>query len=524
MKIIRGGRVVDPGTGTDAVLDLLIEGERVTALAARIAPPAGATVIDASGLVVLPGFVDMHTHSDFTLQHDPGAPARLHQGVTTDVTGNCGFSPFPLPRTSRGFGSFFSSRLDPGFPDLDAYAAHLESLGTAVNVAPLVGLGAVREHVAGSDPRPPSDEAVAAMRRLVADGLDQGAFGVSSGLVYTPGRFAAADELRRVIAPLRGSGRFYATHLRDERDGLVASVAEAISTAERAGVDLQISHHKALGKANWGRTEQTLAMVDEANARGAVEVAVDYYPYTSGSTGVSSLLPPGSLDGGWPLLRTRAGEGAERLRLLRHLDGAAQFRPDEIIIGRSRDRPDASGRALPDYAAGLGRAPVEVLLELILAEGESLTMIVPAASRDDLARVSAHPAAMHGSDGWLMTAGQARHEHPRNLASTTEVLVPALLGRTPLDRAVRHLATAPARRLRLDGRGTLRPGAFADIAVADPGRAAAYESGRGTGEGAAPAPERAYPDLMRWVFVNGEPAIENSRPTGRRPGKVLRAP
>ena len=373
--------MVDPGTGIDALLDLLIEGERVTALAPRIEPPAGALVIDATGLLVLPGFVDIHTHSDFTLQHDPAALARLHQGITTDVTGNCGFSPFPLPRTSLGFGSFFNSRLDPGFPDLTAYAAHLESLGTGINIAPLIGLGAVREHIVGSDPRPPSDEAVAAMRQLVAGGLDQGAFGVSSGLVYQPGRFAAADELRRVIAPVRQSGRFYATHLRDERDGLVTAVAEAISTAEDAGVDLQISHHKALGKANWGRTELTLAMVDEANARGDIAVAVDYYPYTSGSTGVSSLLPPGSLDGGWGLLRAQAGEGAERRRLLRHLDAAAQFRPDEIIIGQSRNRPEASGRALPEYAAGLGQAAVEVLLELIMAEGESLT--IPELSRSE---------------------------------------------------------------------------------------------------------------------------------------------
>lgn len=506
--------MIDPGTGTDALLDLLIDGERVAALAPRIEPPTGATVIDAAGLLVLPGFVDVHTHSDFTLQHDPAAPARLHQGITTDVTGNCGFSPFPLPRTNVGFGSFFSSRLDPGFPDLAAYAAHLEALGPAVNIAPLIGLGAVREHVLGPDPRPPAAEAIAAMRRLVADGLEQGAFGVSSGLVYTPGRFAAADELRRVLAPVRGSGRFYATHLRDERDGLVASVAEAIATAEGAGVDLQISHHKALGRANWGRTELTLAMVEEANARGDIEVAVDYYPYTSGSTGVSSLLPPGSLDGGWRLLRQRAREGAERLRLLRHLDASAQFRPDEIIIGQSLTRPEASGRALPEYAAELGRPAVQTLLDLILAEGESLTMIVPAASRDDLARVSAHPTAMHGSDGWLMTADQARHEHPRNLASTIEVLVPALLGRVPLARAIRQLATAPARRLRLTDRGTLRPGAFADVVIADPARAAAQRELEA---------EHAYPDLMRWVFVNGEPAIENSRPTGRRPGKVLRA-
>ncbi|WP_329522382.1 N-acyl-D-amino-acid deacylase family protein [Spirillospora sp. NBC_01491] len=514
MTLIHGGRVVDPDTGTDAVLDLLIDGDRVLASAPRIAPPAGATAVDANGLLVLPGFVDMHTHSDFTLGYHPAAPARIHQGVTTDVTGNCGFSPFPLPRGCVGFGSFFSSRVEAGWADLDSYAADLESRRPALNVAPLVGLGAVREHVVGSRPAPPDAGEADAMRRLVERSLEQGAFGVSTGLVYAPGRFALADEIRAVLAPVHRSRRLYATHLRDERDGLAESVAEAIATAEGAGVALQISHHKALGKANWGRTKDTLAMVDEANARGITEVAVDYYPYTSGSTGVSSLLPPGSLDGGWAGLRERAAGGAARRDLLRHLDTSSQFRTDEIIIGRSRTRPDVSGLPLTAIADADGRAPAETLLGLILDEGDRLTMIVPAASEDDLASVSAHPAAMHGSDGWLMTAGEARHEHPRNLGSTIAVLAPALLGRTSLDRAVRHLSTAPARRLGLAGRGTLRPGAYADIVIADPGRAAA---------GAAALPADTYPDLVRWVFVNGLPVLADARLTGRRPGRVLRA-
>ncbi|GLY73904.1 N-acyl-D-amino-acid deacylase family protein [Actinoallomurus iriomotensis] len=512
--LIRRGRVVDPDSGTDAVLDLLIDEERVISAAPRIAPPNGATVIDAAGLVVLPGFVDMHTHSDFTLQDDPAAEARLHQGITTDVTGNCGFSPFPLPAGCIGFGSFFNSRITHGWPDLDSYAAHLRRQRPTVNIAPLVGLGAVREHVLGPAPRPPDAAEAAAMRRLVEQALEQGAFGVSSGLVYTPGRYADAAEIRDVLAPVARAGRLYATHLRDERDGLVDSVAEAISTAEAAGVALQVSHHKALGRANWGRTRQTLSMIDEANRRGVSDVAVDYYPYTSGSTGVSSLLPDGSLDGGWTTLRERADESAERLRLLRHLESSAQFRPDEIIIGRSRTWPEASGRALQDLAGTDGRTEVEALLKLILDEGERLTMIVPAASEDDLAGVSAHPTAMHGSDGWLMTAARARYEHPRNLFSTIRVLAPALLGRTSIIQAVRRLATAPARRLSLTDRGALRPGSYADVVIADPARAARQPDNESA---------HSYPDLMRWVFVNGQAVIEDAKPTGRRPGQVLRA-
>jgi N-acyl-D-amino-acid deacylase len=512
--LIRRGRVVDPDSGTDAVLDLLLGEERVVAAAPRIDPPDGAAVVDADGLVVLPGFVDMHTHSDFTVPDDPAAEARLRQGVTTDVTGNCGFSPFPLPAGCIGFGSFFSPRIIHGWPDLDSYAADLRERRPAINIAPLVGLGAVREHVLGPAPRPPDDAEAAAMRRLVEQALDQGAFGVSSGLVYTPGRYAEAAEIGDLLAPVARAGRLYATHLRDERDGLVESVAEAVSTAETAGVALQISHHKALGRANWGRTRQTLSMVDAANDRGRSDVAVDYYPYTSGSTGVSSLLPDGSLDGGWAGLRRRAGESAERLRLLRHLEGSAQFRPDEIIIGRSRTWPEASGRALWELGRDTGRTEVEALLGLILDEGERLTMIVPAASEDDLADVSAHPAAMHGSDGWLMTAAQARFEHPRNLFSTIRVLTPALLGRTSITQAVRGLSTAPARRLGLTDRGTLRPGSHADVVIADPARAARQPRNESA---------HTYPDLMRWVFVNGQAVVEDARLTGRRPGRVLRA-
>lgn len=510
--VIRNGRVIDPSTGTDEIIDVFLEGDRVVDAPEVIAP--GTDEIDASGMLVLPGFVDVHTHSDFTIAEEPQALARIHQGVTTDVTGNCGFSPFPLPVGRTEFGSFFGGSQVEGHPDLDAYVDHLAGVGPAVNIAPLVGLGSVRHQVLGDASRRPTSSELTQMQDHVTRAMEQGAFGASSGLVYVPGVYASTAELREVLRPIGRARALYATHLRDERDGLVPAVEEAISVAEDVGANLQISHHKALGSENWGATEKTLKLVDEANARGLIEVAVDYYPYTAGSTGIASLMPPTALDEGWPALRERLSDSVFRGSVLEHLNEAAQFRPTEVVIGRSRTWPGASGRSVEDLARRDGVSPAEVLLQLIQSEGERLTIVVPAASETDLRSVMSHHRAMHGSDAWLMSKEQARYEHPRNLGSAVRVLVSAITGGTTLTRAVEHLAVLPARRLGLIGRGTLEPGAYADLLVVDPSRATAQEDRVNAFD---------YPDLMRWVFINGEPVIAAGKATGRRPGRTLRS-
>lgn len=507
---VRGGRVVDPSTGTDAVGDVTIEGDRIAPAGTR-----GGATVDATGMLVLPGFVDIHTHSDFTLPLRPDAQARLRQGVTTDVTGNCGLSPFPLPPERTDFAAFLEPELDERWGDLGAFRGALAASGHAINVAPLVGLGSVRLAVTGDADRPPTAAELDAMRGLVEQALDHGAFGASSGLVYVPGNFADVDEIAYVLGPVAERSGLYATHVRDERDGLLPAVEEAIRTAEKAGLArLQLSHHKAIGRANWGRTADTLALVDRHNSGGGLDIAVDFYPYTAGSTGISSLLPPGATAAGIPEFEARLADPAYRSSILAHLAGGAQFRLDEVRLGESRSQPAASGRVVTEAAGALGRDPAELALDLIRAEGEHLTIVGEAASHGDLRRVMAHPTSMHGSDAWLMSVEQTRFAHPRNFGSALWLLALALrddgIG---LGAAVDKLTARPAHRLGLHDRGTLAPGGFADVVVIDPARLPVDV------DYAAPS---AYPDAVRWVFVNGVAVIADGEPTTHRPGRVLR--
>lgn len=511
---VRGGRVVDPGTDRDADGTVVIDGDRITTDSAQ-----SARTIDATGMLVLPGFVDVHTHSDFTLPLRPHAQARLRQGVTTDVTGNCGLSPFPVPADRTDFGAFLEPELGRRWAGLDAYGAELAAGRPAINVAPLVGLGSVRLSITADAERPATARELDAMRALVERAMEHGAFGASTGLVYDPGRFADEAEIAHVLGPVADRGGLYATHVRDERDGLLASVDEAIRTATAAGVArLQLSHHKAIGRENWGRTVASLALVDEANARRGAgrgpDVAVDLYPYTAGSTGIRSLLPAGSTAAGMAAFVARLAEPGFRSRILGHLAGGAQFRLDEVRLGESRSQPAASGRVVTDAARVAGVEPAEFALDLIRAEGEHLTIIGEAASVEDLDRVLRHPTSMHGSDAWLMSDDQTAFAHPRNFGSALRVLaLAAAPGGIGLPAAVAKLATVPARRLGLARRGTLAPGAFADVVVIDPARLNAEV------DYTAPC---AYPDAVRWAFVNGVTVIEDGLATGERPGRVLR--
>lgn len=511
--VIAGGRVVDPGTGTDGCFDLLIEADRIAGIGPGCSPRTQARTVKADGMLVLPGFIDIHTHSDFTLPVRPTAQARIRQGVTTDVTGNCGLSPFPVPSGQANFGAFLEPDLRFRWADLAGYEGALQEARPTVNVAPLVGLGAVRLSVMGNEDREPSQAELDAMRLLVEQAMEQGAFGASTGLVYVPGRYAAAQEIAYLLKPVSERSGLYATHVRDERDRLAEAVEEAITTAAMAGVRLQLSHHKAIGRPNWGRTAQTLAMVDAANAVSPIKAAVDFYPYTAGSTGILSLLPPGALTAGLPAFTGRLRDAAYRAEVIWHLEHNAQFRLDEIIIGQSRAWPAISGRPLSTSARELGMTPADLVLDLVAAEGEQLVIIGEAASEDDLRRVLAHEQSMHGSDAWLMSEDQASYAHPRNFASALRLLAYALIRNVlPLSAAVDKLTRLPARRLGLGDRGTLSAGAFADVVVIDPGQL--------TDEADYLTPCR-YPGAVRWAFVNGTPVIEDGHPTPHRPGRIL---
>jgi N-acyl-D-amino-acid deacylase len=428
----------------------------------------------------------------------------------------CGFAPFPLDdsHSSRAFGVFFEPDLRERWPSLSAYAAAVRDTSPAINVAPLAGLGAIRLAIVGDEPRSATESEVRAMRQLVADALADGAFGVSSGLVYAPGSYADVAEISEVASPLAACGGLYASHLRNEAGALEAAVEEALEVGRRVGCPVQLSHHKCLGRANWGKVHGTLRRVDEANESGH-DVALDVYPYTAGSSTLASLLPSEELAGGEAGLRRRLADSDERARLARLLEDPLSFRLDDVIVAAAPSRPEAAGQRLTALASRHGVTASELALRLLDENGFDVVMVAFGMDENDVREVLLHPRAVVASDGWTMTREATAYAHPRNFACTARLLARYVRDEMVLSLtgAMRKLTSAPADRLGLRDRGRLVAGAAADVVVIDLEQlteSATYEQ------------PCAYPVGVEHVFVNGVHAVDEGSPTGCRGGAVLR--
>ncbi|MCF6476431.1 D-aminoacylase [Nonomuraea sp. MG754425] len=504
--LIRGGTLID-GTGAPPrPADVAVRAGRV----AHVGDPGGARaseVIDATGLVITPGLIDLHSHADFTVLAAPTAEACLYQGVTTLVTGNCGLSPFPGPAGSP-------------WPDLARFAARVDAGRPAVNLAPLVGHGALRAAVLGQERRAPTPGELGRMRGLLATAAEQGAFGLSTGLIYAPGSFAAADEIEALAAEAAGRGLLYATHMRDEGDHLIEAVEEALAAARASGVRLQISHLKAMGPANHGKVARALALIDAAAAQG-LDVACDVYPYTASSTMLTSRLPGWAMDGGDDALLARLADPATRERVLAGLRPAVgrTFLPEGVIIADLPPGPYAGrvGDSIADIARDGGVEPAEAVLAVLAAHRARVLIVNHAMAERDVEAVLRHPSGAVASDGWVLRAPGDGHPHPRGFGTFARVLGPYARDRGVVSpaEAVRKMTSLPAARLALADRGTVAPGQVADLAVFDPGRTtdrATYDD-----------PWR-YAAGARLVLVAGEPVLRDGAPTGVRPGRTLRGP
>ncbi len=522
--VIRNGTVFD-GTGATGVeSDVAITGDRIAAIAGRIAE-TGTDEIDARGLAVAPGFIDIHSHGDGSMWEDPRVESLVRQGVTTIVVGQDGSSRAPSAAEfgAGGGGGRAGGRGTAGSPaTFQALFSAIDALHPAVNVASMLGAGTLRGLVIGNADRPATADEIARMTAMVETALAQGACGVSSGLEYTPGGFASLDEIIALCRPLASRRLPYATHMRNEDDRVLESVDESIAVARGARCPLQISHLKAEGPRNFGKLDAIFARVAAAR-RDGIDVAFDRYPYVAYQTGLTNLFPIWSRDGGTDAFLARLTDAATASRIQTETLAKVELIGgwDNVMITSVRAAEDraAEGKRLGAYAKSSGADPYRLTVEMLSRNRANIGMVGFAMSEENLDRVLAHPQGMVCSDGGAFAVdGPTRRgsPHPRGLGT-----FPRVLGRYVRERKALTLASAinkmtafPASRAHLNDRGRLAAGLAADVVVFDPARVedrATYEQ------------PFQYPVGIAAVVVNGAVALRDGERHGDGKGRALRA-
>lgn len=481
-----------------------------------------AEVIDARSRVIAPGFIDIHTHSDVILASEPAAASKVLQGVTTEVTGNCSFSPVPVDPARRDLLADHLARLGDGIPeitwqDLPGYAAALEGRGLAVNVVPLIGHGALRI-AAMQEPYGPADEADAVrMQSLLDESLRAGAWGMSTGLTHSPSSSAPAAEIRALAAVLARHDAMYATHARASAGHEFDAIIEAIDTCTDVGARLQYSHLALNEPINWGRAEQALALFDRAAAAG-LDIGFDVYPYDASSSSLVQYLPDWVQAGGTLGLRRHASDPQWRARALRDMQdgwfGGIPWLWDRFVLSAVPGRPELVGHSLEQAAAIAGCEPDVLVLDLCTTIGSEVMVVLFHRMEEDMTCFLAHPLASVGSDGNALPMAGSGSPHPRSYGT-----FPRVLGRYVRERPVLSLGEAiakmtaqPAARLGLTDRGAVEPGLVADLVVVDAGTVA---------DTATFERPRSAPIGVEATIVGGQVVARQGALTGIRPGKVL---
>ena len=515
--VIRGGTVID-GTGAPRRrADVAVRDGRIVAVG-DVGPAGGTRTLDATGRVVSPGFIDIHSHSDESVLVNSALESTLHQGVTLVVAGNCGGSSAPamgvaadeLDRELERMG------LRRSWSSFGEYVDAVEASGTAINFSSLVGHGTLRMCVMGADDRAPTAGELAAMAALLAAALASGAMGLASGLIYPPSAYGTTDELAALCAVVREHGGLYASHIRNEGDELLAAVEENLEIGRRSGVRVQLSHHKASQQRNWGKVRESTALIERAQTSG-VDVIADQYPYTASSTGLAVTIPKWAHAGGAAALCVRLADPAVRLRI-RDEYTETERRWDHIVIARARHEPDWSGRTVADLAAAAGRDPLEWACDALIAHDGAIDIIHHSMREDDVRYVMAKPWVCIGSDSRAnapygpLSYGKP---HPRSYGTFPRVLghYAREQGLLTLEDAVRKMTSLTATRLGLTDRGVIREGAWADLVVFDPEEivdVATYDD-----------PHR-YPRGIDQVIVNGAVALDHDETQAIRNGRFLR--
>ncbi len=528
--LLTGGLVLD-GTGAPGIrADVGIRGDRIAAVGDLSQAQAGVR-LDATGLHLAPGFIDIHTHSDVSISWDTGQASALAMGVTTQVVGNCGLS---LGFATDGPNFAFEKRwLSPHgarirWKTFEEHLRQIEANGLATHFIPLAGHGTLRKRIMGMEERSADGDDRARMRAELEVALQAGVWGFSSGLEYPPSAYADETEMAELCTVVADYGGFYATHLRNEGDTLVESVQEALNVAERAGLPLQLSHHKAENRANWGKVQTTLQMVEAARARG-LDVQLDQYPYTAFMTALSiQILPRWALSGTQEETTARLLDSEQRRRILAELRAAHPDWNDlpadspwhNIQIGVCRARPETQGHTIAALSAAAGSDPLDYVLDLLAATGCAVSAVNFAMREEDIATVLRYPWTSIGSDavGTHPDGSNAQDQiHPRTYGTFPRILGRYVreLGLLTEAEAIHKMTGLPATRLGLRDRGRIATGMMADLTLYNPATVA---------DAATFAAPHQYAHGIETVLVCGRIAYTDGHPTEARAGAVLRRP
>ncbi len=495
--IISDGMVYDGTTNIPRKADIAINGDQIVKIG-NLGRAQATTSIDASNLVVSPGFIDMHAHVSGIMRSPVGESA-IKQGVTTVLGGPDGGGPSPM----------------------QDYMDTLSKHDLGMNMAYLVGHNTIRRRVMQTENRAPTADELAEMKAQVKEAMDAGAFGMSTGLKYVPGSFSKVDEVIALSKVAAASGGIYTSHLREEGLGLLDAVQEAIMIGREANIPIVLTHHKAIGRPMWGASVKTLAMVDSANALG-LDIMMDQYPYTASSTGISVLIPTWARAGGQSAFKKRLEDPATRKKIVDEImfniefdRGGAQL--DVVQFAFVRWKPDLNGRTLKDWAIEKGLEPTfrngaELVIEAQVNGGASC--IFHAINEEDVKRIMQHPKAMVASDGRLAYIGEG-HPHPRAYGTFPRVLGYYVReeGVLDLQLALRKMTSIPADRLGLTDRGYLKEGMKADITIFNPETVI---------DKSTFVDPHHYPEGIDYVIVNGKLTVNQGELTSERGGMVLK--
>lgn len=500
--VIRNGRVFDGSGNPWFRADIGIKGQKIAAIRDRIEASQAVKVIEAEGLAVAPGFIDIHTHADRDLLDIPGCENYVSQGVTTLVGGNCGDHDFPLAELFAG----------------------LEKKGMACNFASLAGHNTIRRQVMGMKMEPPTADEMARMKDLLRQEMKAGAIGLSTGLAYLPGTYSRTEELVDLASVVAELGGFYASHIRNQGKRITEAIVEAITIGEKNGIPVQISHIKLADEDVWNQPERITAPVEAARARG-VEVTLDQYPYTATSSGFTSSLPQDVFEGGRekflerlqnPEIYARVKQAVIRNRLTsnRGID-----KLETIYIASSRKFPAYEGKNLKQILEFQGKpttvdSGADLIIDLV-KEGDVSAIFFQMDERD-VEELMKLPYVMIGSDGGLQVAGQGS-PHPRSYGTFTRVLGEYVRERKiiGLEEAIRKMTSLPAQTMRLKDRGMIREGFYADLTIFDPAEVKDLATFSGPHQ---------HSRGMIYVLVNGQLVLERGNFAGARPGMIIRGP